>query len=285
MLSCEQIVMDYKLKYETLANVVPVGLVLLNLAGEILEVNQKALDMLRIVSKSFKKEVNIISHSPFSEVDIPVLILNCIDSKQTQSKIVRFYSCDNIPLCLKITACPVLDVTQNVCYVLLVCEDLSEIDVLKEKYWKIARTMAAIVDGIKSHYIFAKDKDGVFQVVNEAYADMFGVSPLDIVGKKDADLFPPELCEKYARDDQEVLSSCGLLETEEEVFNPKYNQNRHWRTFKTAVCDESGNGVVLVGIGEDIEDRYQMRKSAAKAIVELEAFVKRTKKQKGGRKC
>lgn len=276
MSSCEEISSSYKAKYCTLSNALPIGLLLLNLAGEIVEANQFAVDMFGATSKDDLVSLDVLGCSSLATTGISDIVIRCIDTKQKQSKIVNYTSKWQKQLHIKASACPVLDESEQVCFVLFICEDLNEIEILKEKYWKIARTFAKVVDAIHSHAIWCKDESGVFQVVNEAYADMFGLRPMDIVGKTDSDLFPAEQCRKYRQDDVDVLSSCGALEVEEDVYDPRYGENRKWRTIKTSVCDDNGRGVVVVGIGEDIHDRYLRRESAKKAIEELTAFIEKS---------
>ena len=278
MISCEDIGTDYETKYKALAQALPMGLLLLNLGGEILEVNQFAIDMMGASTVGEVKQLNMLTSEEMRECGVSDLIMQCIDSKKSLCRVADCSTMWGKQCHAKVTSTPILDDSGAVCYVLLVCQDLSEVEELRTKYWKIARTLASIVDSIKSHAIFAKDENGVFQCVNQAYADMFGLKPMDIVGKTDWDFFPVAHCEKYRQDDLAVLTTCGPLEVEEEVFDPRYQENRIWRTIKSAVCDENGRGVILVGIGEDITDEIRRRESIKAAIEDLEALVQRSGK-------
>ncbi|HDM67172.1 MAG TPA: PAS domain S-box protein, partial [Thermoplasmatales archaeon] len=55
--------------------------------------------------------------------------------------------------------------------------------------------------------IFEKDKNLVYTYVNKVFADSFGFSPEDIVGKTDFDIYPREIAERWQTEDKRVLES------------------------------------------------------------------------------
>jgi PAS domain S-box-containing protein len=55
--------------------------------------------------------------------------------------------------------------------------------------------------------IFRKDRDLRFTYVNERICRSMGGTPETILGKTDFDFSPPELAEKFQRDDRKVLET------------------------------------------------------------------------------
>ncbi len=64
--------------------------------------------------------------------------------------------------------------------------------------------------------IFRKDSAGRIIFANRRFCETLGRPLADLQGKTDADLFPPELAEKYRRDDEQVLTTGCVLEDVEE---------------------------------------------------------------------
>ena len=272
--SCEGIKHNIDQRYEVLLNVAPFGFLLIDLSGEIIEVNRAALQMLGSPSVEETKAINMLSYQPLEDAGISQLVRDAIAITTPVSGIYNYVTRWNKPLTMKCTACSIKDNSGNVCFVAFLVEDISQLEQMKEKYYRIARTLASVVDTIESHYIWAKDKDGEYHMVSKSYADLFHMTPRDMIGLTDYDLFTEERAKAYQADDIEVLTTCGLKEISEIVSTPK-NGQRYWRTMKNAICNEAGEGIVTVGIAEDVTDEYARRESAKQAIKELERFVKR----------
>ncbi len=97
--------------------------------------------------------------------------------------------------------------------------------------------LLALLDGLPIH-IACKDLEGRMTFVNRAFADMLGKPAADILGKRDYDLFPADLAEKYREDDRRVIAS-GELFTDIER-NESGGEVRYFEIRKSPVRDEQG---------------------------------------------
>ena len=269
--SCDSLKSDISLRYEVLMEMAPFGFVLIDLSGTIVEINKQAVSILGFISEEEAKHINTLSYASLENSGISKLIRDAIGCNAPITKTLIF----NESCTVKCTACSIYDTKKSVCFVVFLIEDVSQLEMLKDKYFRIARTLASVVDSIESHYIWAKDEAGRYQMVSKSYSSLFNMSPKEMMNLTDYDLFDEDMADSYTDDDKEVLTSCGLKEISEVVTTPLMGA-RIWRTMKNAICDEEGNGVISVGIAEDITDEHTRRESAKKAIVELEAFVRRT---------
>jgi PAS domain S-box-containing protein len=68
--------------------------------------------------------------------------------------------------------------------------------------------------------IFCKDTQGTILVVNKAYEAIAGMSREQMLGKNQADLFPPELVADWQKREQQVLATGQTVDTEEEYPHP-----------------------------------------------------------------
>lgn len=272
--SCSGLKEDLALRYEVLLQMAPFGFLLIDLSGVIVEVNQQAVNILGSPSVEETKQINMFSYPQLEKAGISQLVRDAIGSKIPIQRTFTYTSKWGKTSTMKCTACSIIDSKDSVCFVAFIIEDISQLEQLNDKYFRIARTLASVVDNIESHYIWAKNEEGQYQMVSKSYADLFGKTPKQMMGLTDYNLFEKEMADQYTADDNEVLFSCGLKEISEIVPVPGIGPRR-WRTIKNAICDEAGKGVISVGIAEDVTEEYERRESAKKAIEELEAFVKR----------
>ena len=119
--------------------------------------------------------------------------------------------------------------------------------------------------------IFVKDADSRYLYCNEKFSQDLGITPDEIVGKKDEDFFPADIAEKFLADDQRVMAF-GKTEDTEEVHTL---EGLGWavRTVKAPVVSEEGTPVGLIGIFHDITDRKQAEAALAQYQNGLERLI------------
>ena len=103
-------------------------------------------------------------------------------------------------------------------------------------------------------YFFVKDADGRFARANQAFVKLVGVeSEHAVLGQVDADFFPRNMAESYARDDAQVLASReALVDKAELVQNP--DGTIDWFcTTKLPLLDASGAAIGVAGITRDVK--------------------------------
>jgi diguanylate cyclase (GGDEF)-like protein/PAS domain S-box-containing protein len=125
----------------------------------------------------------------------------------------------------------------------------------------------AILDNIADVAWF-KDTRSRFLAVNDAFVKLCGRRMEEIIGKSDADLFPPPIAERYVADDLLVMRE-GRRKVVEEDLVQADGTTLTIETIKTCVRDGSGKLVGTVGTARDITRRRseeKERRLAAKAF-------------------
>ncbi|MBK1681238.1 EAL domain-containing protein [Rhodocyclus tenuis] len=113
--------------------------------------------------------------------------------------------------------------------------------------------LAAVLDNFP-FLVWLKDRDGRFLAVNVPFARAAGLSPEEMVGKNDFDVWPRELAERYRADDEAVLTK-GVVKNIEEPI--ERDGGRQWiETYKSPVTLD-GEVIGSVGFARDITDRRQ----------------------------
>lgn len=102
--------------------------------------------------------------------------------------------------------------------------------------------------------VFRKDLQGRFTFANQQYCKHYGCTLEDIIGKTDFDFFPPELAEKYRRDDWRVMETGQTCEIIEE-HQPIGQKKRITQVVKTPLFGPDGKIIGLQGIFWDITEQ------------------------------
>lgn len=102
--------------------------------------------------------------------------------------------------------------------------------------------------------VWLKDGDGIYRACNGKTAAVFGRTPEDILGKRDAELFGPEAAARFARDDAAAMRSGGPI-TIEETGAPGAFGAHVFETIKTPVRQADGTVLGVLGVARDITER------------------------------
>ncbi len=99
--------------------------------------------------------------------------------------------------------------------------------------------------------VFRKDAEGRFTFVNKLFCQTVERTPEEIIGKTDADLFPPELAAKYQRDDGRVMRSGLIYETTEAHGKPD-GSTFYVRLIKAPLRNTAGETIGIQGVFWDV---------------------------------
>lgn len=114
--------------------------------------------------------------------------------------------------------------------------------------------LRAMVEQVQD-YLYVKDLQSRFVIVNPAVAADMGRAPEDIVGKTDFDFHPIELAVKFHRDEQRIIGSGEpMIDIEEFVLTPT-GQRKWLSSSKVPLRDKTGRVIGIVGVARDITDR------------------------------
>ena len=102
------------------------------------------------------------------------------------------------------------------------------------------------------NFIYVKDYDGRFTLVNDAVSKLYGTTVEDLTGKYDSDFNPnPEEVERFLRDDRRVMDTQIRLVTEEQITDSE--GAKHWlRTVKLPLVSEDWQSRQVLGVSVDI---------------------------------
>ena len=152
---------------------------------------------------------------------------------------------------------PIFDGRDRVTGLVVLSEDITARVEAEEKLEASRRLLQSVIDTIP-HAVFAKDTAGRFILVNKFFADTAGLTPQQMIGMHALNLpgAVPALLNEALAEDREVLIT-GMPAIREAVPGLFGNAAERWRrSVKLPLRDEAGRVVGLVGLVEDITDRY-----------------------------
>ena len=133
---------------------------------------------------------------------------------------------------------------------------------------KRQRSFLRQVIDINPNFVFAKNREGRFTLVNQAVADVYGTTVEDLLGKTELDFNPNvEQVEAFHRIDLEVMDSKQERFIAEETITDAAGQIRWLQTVKRPLFNDEGIADQVLGVATDITARKQAE-DTLRAIVE-----------------
>jgi PAS domain S-box-containing protein len=169
---------------------------------------------------------------------------------------------------------PLVDDKGNVIGVASLVQDITERKLFEQAIVNQQRFLKKVID-TNPNFVFAKDWDGKFTMVNKAVADNYGTTVDGLIGKSDADFNPNKKeVEHFLNDDREVIS--GKIKkniAEEVVYNSQTGESKWYQTIKVPLVTHEGEMQVL-GVATDITARKLAEELTKKSLHEKEILLK-----------
>ncbi len=129
--------------------------------------------------------------------------------------------------------------------------------------------LRSLIDNLPD-YIYIKDAESHYVLDNIAHRRFLGASTMEeIIGRTTADFYPPDLAQRYLKDDQDITASGQpLLNRIEPVMDRRGNTRWH-STTKVPLRDPEGRVTGLVCIGRDITEQKESEERLRQANFEL----------------
>ena len=125
------------------------------------------------------------------------------------------------------------------------------------------------------HMVWMKDTSGRYLACNAKFEAFFNATEAEILGKTDADFVNSELAAACHRHDANAMASATPLVNEEWIVMPD-GSNVLLETTKTAVRDEHGQLLGVLGVGYEITQRKQAEERMRISLSRYQALLSTT---------
>lgn len=187
--------------------------------------------------------------------------------------ILRNYHKDGTLFWNELHIAPVHDQEGRLMHFVGVQNDITERKLAEQAIEDQRAFLQQVID-INPHFIFAKDRQGRFTLANHAFAEAYGTTVEELLGKTDADFNPNEgLVGKFLRDDLRVMDSRQELSIPEEQMIKSNGEVRWRQTVKRPLIGANNQVNQVLGVVTDITERKVADEALQKAHDELELRV------------
>jgi two-component system, cell cycle sensor histidine kinase and response regulator CckA len=156
---------------------------------------------------------------------------------------------------LEYSASPQFDHEGGFAASLFAFRDCTEQRRLEESLEQERKLLLTLINNLPD-YIYLKDREGKFVLVNQAQARLAGASdPRELIDTSDYDYLPKDLADKHRSDEVQVMERARSLVNIEEQNQDAAGKPRWVLTTKVPLVGVDGKVTGLVGIGRDITER------------------------------
>ncbi len=144
-------------------------------------------------------------------------------------------------------------------YSVSVQRDITERKRAEEELRATTNRLSTLLEAV-SDVIYFKDVNGRNLLINKAFEKLVGLKREEILGRTDAELFPPELAEACRRSDELVFKRRETIKVGEAVNNQR-GERVYFDTIKSPVFNDKGEVIGLVGVSRDITEHRRMEEA------------------------
>ena len=105
--------------------------------------------------------------------------------------------------------------------------------------------------------ITMKDLDGCYQVINDRAASLFGMSPMDFIGRTDRDIFPPKLADAFLKKDRATMAE-KKFSRDREILHVQ-GEKRHLDTARFPLLNYKGDITGVCSISRDVTEQEKLQ--------------------------
>jgi PAS domain S-box-containing protein len=149
--------------------------------------------------------------------------------------------------------------------------DITQLKLIEEALRTSERRYRALAESTRD-IIFILDREGSLCYANQAALQCIGISAADIVGKRQVDLFPPEMAQSQLEMIGRVFATGTVVEYDD-LF--QFGPEEIWlRIHLLPLRDEAGQIASVMGVCHNITDRKRAEEALRKAHDDLEVKVR-----------
>jgi len=162
----------------------------------------------------------------------------------------------------EVTATPVFDEDGRVVMVVETSRQITEQVMLKRETEESERRFRQFIENAHD-MITIKDTGGVYLEINPPAAHLFGLEPVDFIGRTDFDIFPDKLARRLSRKDREVLENARHMSSEEKLVLK--GREKYLDTVRFPIVDYKGDVTGVCSISRDVTEHKRLQEAVVQS--------------------
>ncbi len=253
-------VRENKKKYQNLFEKAPVGIITFNEKGDILECNQKFVDLLGSESIAFTKSVNLLSFPPIQKSGISADVKKCIETNEIITNELSYRSYWGKETFLRYTLNPLHTEKGNTKVYQAIAEDVTEYNKILESFKLSGRKYQFLAENTND-VISLSHIDGKLEYVSPSCFALTGYTSEELIEKNGLENIHPD-------DRERIVESIEKLRQGQKVLRIEYRLRRKdkkyiWVEASNKIISENDKTYILVSI-RDIEERKKFEQALSK---------------------
>jgi len=240
-------------KYEGLFESTTDGMLVLDARGEILDVNDRALELFGLKEENMIGS-NFLSMGLLTPKSLSIIVnqfQELLAQKIAASQETEIIDQEGQVLAVELSSFFLVKKENEVDNFVLVIRDIRDRKQAEIKLAHEHKLLQTLMDSI-SDSIYFKDDENKFIMVNKAKAAHSNVKPEEMIGKTDFDFLPEDQARKAFEDDEEVLRTGKFIIDKIEKLTGIDGNERWVSVTKIPRFDTEGNIVGTMGISRDV---------------------------------
>lgn len=153
-----------------------------------------------------------------------------------------------------------------------ISQNITEHKQAEEALSKERKLLRTILDSALD-FIYVKDTEGRFIMINSAHLQSLGKSSTEVIGKLGIEVYSPEVAAQFNADEKMIIETGQPIVDKDEMRLNQMSEPIWLRTTKVPLRDDDGTIVGIVGITRDITGRKQTENSLFQQNSQLEAVL------------
>jgi PAS domain S-box-containing protein len=246
-------------KYQGLFECTTDGMLVLDARGEILDINTQALEIFGLKEEDMIGK-NFLSMGLLTPKALSIVVKQfqeLLSSTKSTTYETDIRDKDGKEINVELSSFFLIKKEYEIDNFVLVIRDITERRQAEIKLSREHELLQTLMDTIPD-FIYFKNVDNRYVLVNKAKATHMGVTSDEMIGKTDFDFRPPDQARKNFEDDEEVINTGKFVINKVEKVVTHDGVEKWISVTKIPRFDTEGNIIGIMGISRDITEWKSM---------------------------
>jgi len=251
-------------RFRTLFQEAPIGLLSIDTDGTIQGVNRTALKLLGSPSEEATKQINILTFQPLKDAGISARFEECVKEGKIFGDEQPYTSKWGKSAVLQYKLAPIFDTEGNIVEILCGFVDVSESKRTEQELRDSEERLRQVIN-LVPHQMFVRDHEGCLVLLNKVFAESYGTTVEDILGKKFSSIHTDASeVERFLREDAKIIRTKRQMHFPESRFTMPDGSIR-WHDTRKIPIRFGDSGTCVLGVALDITESKQAAEEIRKS--------------------